>query len=84
MRELEGRSYEEIAVLTHCHLGTVKSRLNRRPSRLRGAYRAVPRLTSGGRLQFGMPAQTLDALLRSLPPRASSRRSTTCTAPRTS
>ncbi len=29
MRELEGRSYEEIAVLTHCHLGTVKSRLNR-------------------------------------------------------
>jgi RNA polymerase sigma-70 factor (ECF subfamily) len=29
MRELEGRSYEEIAQLTHCHLGTVKSRLNR-------------------------------------------------------
>lgn len=29
MRELEGRSYEEIAVLTHCNLGTVKSRLNR-------------------------------------------------------
>ena len=29
MRELEGRSYEEIARLTHCHLGTVKSRLNR-------------------------------------------------------
>ena len=29
MRELEGRSYEEIAELTHCNLGTVKSRLNR-------------------------------------------------------
>jgi RNA polymerase sigma-70 factor (ECF subfamily) len=29
MRELEGRSYEEIARLTHCNLGTVKSRLNR-------------------------------------------------------
>ncbi|HUR95745.1 MAG TPA: sigma-70 family RNA polymerase sigma factor [Gemmatimonadales bacterium] len=29
MRELEGRSYEEIAQLTHCNLGTVKSRLNR-------------------------------------------------------
>jgi RNA polymerase sigma-70 factor, ECF subfamily len=29
MRELEGRSYEEIAELTRCNLGTVKSRLNR-------------------------------------------------------
>lgn len=29
LRELEGRSYEEIAELTHCNLGTVKSRLNR-------------------------------------------------------
>ncbi|MBA3582959.1 MAG: sigma-70 family RNA polymerase sigma factor [Gemmatimonadetes bacterium] len=29
MRELEGRSYEEIATLTRCNLGTVKSRLNR-------------------------------------------------------
>jgi RNA polymerase sigma-70 factor (ECF subfamily) len=29
MRELEGRSYEEIAALTDCNLGTVKSRLNR-------------------------------------------------------
>ena len=29
MRELEGRSYEEIAALTGSHLGTVKSRLNR-------------------------------------------------------
>ena len=29
MRELEGKSYEEIAVATRCNLGTVKSRLNR-------------------------------------------------------
>ena len=29
MREMEGRSYEEIAALTRCNLGTVKSRLNR-------------------------------------------------------
>ena len=29
LRELEGRSYEEIAEITHCNLGTVKSRLNR-------------------------------------------------------
>ncbi len=29
LRELEGRSYEEIAELTRCNLGTVKSRLNR-------------------------------------------------------
>ena len=29
LRELEGRSYEEIAELTNCNLGTVKSRLNR-------------------------------------------------------
>ena len=29
MRELEGRSYEEIAELTETNLGTVKSRLNR-------------------------------------------------------
>jgi len=29
LRELEGRSYEEIAVMTGCNLGTVKSRLNR-------------------------------------------------------
>jgi RNA polymerase sigma-70 factor (ECF subfamily) len=29
MRELEGLSYEDIARLTHCNLGTVKSRLNR-------------------------------------------------------
>lgn len=29
LRELEGRSYEEIAEMTHCNLGTVKSRLNR-------------------------------------------------------
>jgi RNA polymerase sigma-70 factor (ECF subfamily) len=29
LRELEGRSYEEIADITQCNLGTVKSRLNR-------------------------------------------------------
>ena len=29
LRELEGRSYGEIASITHCNLGTVKSRLNR-------------------------------------------------------
>jgi RNA polymerase sigma-70 factor, ECF subfamily len=29
LRELEGKSYEEIAEITHCNLGTVKSRLNR-------------------------------------------------------
>jgi RNA polymerase sigma-70 factor (ECF subfamily) len=29
LRELEGRSYEEIAEMTACNLGTVKSRLNR-------------------------------------------------------
>jgi RNA polymerase sigma-70 factor (ECF subfamily) len=29
LREIEGRSYDEIAEITHCNLGTVKSRLNR-------------------------------------------------------
>jgi len=29
LRELEGKSYEEIADITDCNLGTVKSRLNR-------------------------------------------------------
>jgi len=29
LRELQGKSYEEIAEMTHCNLGTVKSRLNR-------------------------------------------------------
>ena len=29
LRELEGKSYEEIADITSCNLGTVKSRLNR-------------------------------------------------------
>jgi RNA polymerase sigma-70 factor, ECF subfamily len=29
LRELQGKSYEEIAAATHCNLGTVKSRLNR-------------------------------------------------------
>ena len=29
LRELQGKSYEEIAEVTQCNLGTVKSRLNR-------------------------------------------------------
>src|SRR5437588_3042605 len=29
LRELEGKSYQEIAEITHCNLGTAKSRLNR-------------------------------------------------------
>ena len=29
LRELEGKTYEEIADITGCNLGTVKSRLNR-------------------------------------------------------
>jgi RNA polymerase sigma-70 factor (ECF subfamily) len=29
LREIEGKSYEEIAEITRCNLGTVKSRLNR-------------------------------------------------------
>ncbi len=29
LREIEGKSYEDIAEITHCNLGTVKSRLNR-------------------------------------------------------
>jgi RNA polymerase sigma-70 factor (ECF subfamily) len=37
LRELEGKSYEEIAEITHCNLGTVKSRLNR----ARSAFAAV-------------------------------------------
>jgi RNA polymerase sigma-70 factor (ECF subfamily) len=33
LRELEGKSYPEIAAITGCNLGTVKSRLNRARSR---------------------------------------------------
>jgi RNA polymerase sigma-70 factor (ECF subfamily) len=29
LREMEGKTYEEIADITKCNLGTVKSRLNR-------------------------------------------------------
>jgi RNA polymerase sigma-70 factor, ECF subfamily len=29
LREMEGKTYEEIAEITGCNLGTVKSRLNR-------------------------------------------------------
>ena len=37
LRELEGKTYEEIAEITGCNLGTVKSRLNR----ARGNFAAV-------------------------------------------
>ena len=42
LRELEGKSYEEIADITDCNLGTVKSRLNR--ARARFAQVIQPRI----------------------------------------
>ena len=42
LRELEGKSYEEIADITDCNLGTVKSRLNR--ARARFAQVIEPRI----------------------------------------
>jgi RNA polymerase sigma-70 factor (ECF subfamily) len=42
LRELEGKTYEEIAEITDCNLGTVKSRLNR--ARARFAQIMAPHL----------------------------------------
>jgi len=42
LRELEGKTYEEIAEITDCNLGTVKSRLNR--ARARFAQIVAPHL----------------------------------------
>lgn len=42
LRELEGKTYEEIADITDCNLGTVKSRLNR--ARARFAQVIQPRI----------------------------------------
>lgn len=42
LRDIEGFSYEEIAAITGCSLGTVKSRLNRARNALREAIRSRP------------------------------------------
>ena len=38
LRELEGRSYEELAEILSCPVNTVKSRLNRAREALKAAY----------------------------------------------
>ncbi len=38
LRELEGRSYEELADILNCHVNTIKSRLNRAREALKSAY----------------------------------------------
>jgi RNA polymerase sigma-70 factor (ECF subfamily) len=51
MREVDGRAYEEIALLLNCSIGTVKSRLFRARTQLRGlladVYGEVVRPGSG-------------------------------------
>lgn len=52
MREIQGLSYEEIAVSLDCSLGTVKSRLNR-------ARQALKQKMTGARELLGMPSRLL-------------------------